>query len=290
MTRILAFSGKKQSGKSTSSNFIHGYQLRAFGVIENFAITDKGELLIKSKDEDSYGLFNARREDNEFAEWAAYNMWPYIKSYSLAAPLKTIAVELFDIKPENVYGTDKQKNEKIEHLLWENMPGVMTPHEWSMRQGGVAAGYTQHPEQFNIQLREGPMTAREFLQFLGTDVMRKMYDNIWCGALIKTITYQSPLIAVVDDVRFENEVKAIQDAGGKVIRLTRSENSDNHSSETGLDNYKNFDGVIENKDLEIQETNKQIISLLDKWGWLGEEIKKEPTKPEIVGGIHKIKE
>jgi hypothetical protein len=284
MTRILAFSGKKQSGKSTSSNFIHGYQLRAFGIIENFAITDKGELLIKSKNEDGYGLLDAKREDDEFAEWAIYNMWPYIKSYSLAAPLKTIATELFDINPENVYGTNEQKNEKIEHLRWENMPGVVT-ESWLLNQleeDFPTLGLKYH--------KPGPMTAREFMQFLGTDVMRKMYDNVWCGALIKTVKHQSPLLAVVDDVRFENEVKAIQDAGGKVIRLTRSENSDDHPSETGLDNYNNFDGVIENENLEIQETNKEIISLLGEWGWLGEEIptvrdaaKKTTVKPLAKG-------
>src|SRR6056300_953958 len=122
MTKILAFSGKKQSGKSTSSNFIHGYQLRAFRVIENFALNEEGDLLIKTgESDDSYGLLDVNRVDGQFAEWAGYNMWPYIKKYSLATPLKLIAVELFGLSEEQVFGTDAQKNTKT-LIKWEDMP------------------------------------------------------------------------------------------------------------------------------------------------------------------------
>ena len=40
----------------------------------------------------------------------------------------------------------------------------------------------------------------------------------------------------------------------------------------------------------------KIIECLDHWGWLGKDIQPEPvtpvdlTQPELVGGIHKIKE
>ena len=44
-TRILAFSGNKQSGKSTYTNFLHGYQMRCQGIIDNFKIVD-GQLAI----------------------------------------------------------------------------------------------------------------------------------------------------------------------------------------------------------------------------------------------------
>ena len=35
MTKILGFSGAKQSGKSTCCKFIHGYQLRLNDVVKN---------------------------------------------------------------------------------------------------------------------------------------------------------------------------------------------------------------------------------------------------------------
>ena len=49
-------------------------------------------------------------------------MWPYVKLYSFADELKRICVELFNIPYECVYGTDEQKNQPQEHLLWDNMP------------------------------------------------------------------------------------------------------------------------------------------------------------------------
>ena len=55
---------------------------------------------------------------------------------------------------------------------------------------------------------------------------------------------------------------------------------------------RKWDAVIDNQNLDIQETNIEIIKTLDEWGWLGSEIKKpEPTdNKQLVGGIKKIKE
>ena len=136
--------------------------------------------------------------------------------------------------------------------------------------------------------KKGKMTAREFLQFFGTDVCRNIYNDVWAERLIKDIELESSLLAVVDDVRFSNEVECVQNAGGKVIRLTRQPYSDSHSSETELDDYKDFDAVIDNQNMSINETNQEIIKLLEQWGWLGEEVK-AAEEPEKLTGIQKIR-
>ena len=53
--RILAFAGHKQAGKSTCCNFLHGYQLRANGIINNFDILTDGSLVIDTIMIDSDG-------------------------------------------------------------------------------------------------------------------------------------------------------------------------------------------------------------------------------------------
>ncbi len=281
MTNIIAFAGKKQSGKSTCANFLHGYQMRSQGIISDFGLSKQGELLVQSEEmkseseiEQKLAMIDINRKDYEFAEWAAYSMWPFVKNYSFAEPLKQLALNLFNIPEECMYGTDEQKNQLQEHLRWENMPGVMTPHEWSMRQGGVAAGYTQNPEEFNIKLEEGPMTAREFLQFLGTDVMRKMYEPIWVKYCIDNIQSEESLIATIDDVRFLNELGAVQKAGGKVIYLDRNNDSkDTHSSENELCNHLDkFDAVIDNSNLPILDTSMEVMKMIEEWGWLEENV------------------
>tara|TARA_R110002167_G_scaffold255783_2_gene462162 strand:+ start:12762 stop:13676 length:915 start_codon:yes stop_codon:yes gene_type:complete len=300
-TRIIGFAGAKQSGKSTCSNFIHGYELSGRNVVDNWTLTDTGRLIVKTdvvedgKESKSETFLDTSRKDEQFVEWAMFNMWPYVKKYSFADTLKEIAITLFGLSYEQVYGDDSYKNQRIPHLKWENMPGVMTPHEWSMRQGGVAAGYTQNPEEFNIKLEEGPMTAREFLQFLGTDVMRKIHDPVWVNRMIKDIKLEEPAIAVVDDVRFLNEIEAIQDAGGIVIGLNRCPFESVHSSEQVVkDHQDKFDYVIDNQELGIQETCVEVIKILERAGWLSEKSAQSETCASNVAyktsAIHTIKE
>ena len=46
-----------------------------------------------------------------------------VKLYALADKLKQMAVEVFGLEPEMVYGTNKQKNQKT-RFLWQDMPGM----------------------------------------------------------------------------------------------------------------------------------------------------------------------
>ena len=71
---ILGFAGYKQAGKTTCSNFLHGYQLRAQRIIENFAITDKGRLVVDTEilaadgtEEKTRAYLDTKRSDMEFA-------------------------------------------------------------------------------------------------------------------------------------------------------------------------------------------------------------------------------
>jgi len=184
-----------------------------------------------------------------------------VKIYAMADGLKEIAMNYFGLSYESVYGTDEQKNQVQEHLLWENMPGVMTPLEWTRRQGGVLAGYNQHPEFFDIKLNEGPMTAREFLQFFGTDVMRKMFQDVWVTNCMSKIKKDKPKIALVCDVRFDNEFAAIHKEGGITLGLTKDIGSDDNHSSENVDIEK-ASKIIYNNDISIKEQNKRVYSAL----------------------------
>tara|TARA_R110000851_G_scaffold178869_2_gene325821 strand:- start:387 stop:1232 length:846 start_codon:yes stop_codon:yes gene_type:complete len=276
-SRILGFAGHKQSGKTTCCNFLHGYQLRAQRTIDDFAITDEGKLVIDTdmvlpdgQEQKSKGLLDVKRSDLEFAEWAAYSMWPYIKHYSFSDPLKQISIGLFGLTQEQCYGTDGQKN-TLTNVRWGDIPGITAPKNKKRKK----------------------MTAREFLQYFGTEVCRKIKEDVWSQRCIEDIQNENPLIAVIDDCRFMNEVDAIQNAEGKIIKLTRSAHEDSHSSECALDDWENYDAIIDNKNMTINETCVEIIKLLTEWGWLAAEVKPQPQEepqPELVGGIHKFKQ
>ena len=194
-SRILAFAGNKQAGKSTCTNFLHGYQLRAQRIVDDFGITDDGSLVVSTKitgadgkSEAANAILDVGRTDPEFAEWAAYSMWPYIKSYSFAAPLKEISTGLFEIARDQAYGKDSQKN-SFTIFRWEEMPAVITDEKLA-KQKEIKSLIDKGVLKYH---KPGRVTAREFLQFFGTDICRKIYEDVWRSRLIKDIEIASQL-------------------------------------------------------------------------------------------------
>ena len=75
------------------------------------------------------------------------------------------------------------------------------------------------------------MTGREVLQYFGSDICRKMYENIWFDACIRRIKKDNPELALISDVRFPNEINGVQNEGGIVFGLPRDLFNDSHKSE-----------------------------------------------------------
>ena len=108
---------------------------------------------------------------------------------------------------------------------------------------------------------------RELLQRLGTEAGRKILgDNIWIDTAFRRAT--SDRIAV-SDCRFPNEAEAVKAMGGYVFRVERPGITavNAHVSERALDDFKSFDGVI-NNDGTLGELGKEIDNALDKLGVL----------------------
>jgi hypothetical protein len=65
------------------------------------------------------------------------------------------------------------------------------------------------------------LTPRLMLQLWGTEVCRKSFhDDIWIASLEHKLLASNDDV-VISDCRFPNEIKAITNAGGKVIRVIR---------------------------------------------------------------------
>jgi len=94
------------------------------------------------------------------------------------------------------------------------------------------------------------MTVGRFQQLLGTEAIRNgINSDAWVIALFAD--YAQDKNWAVTDVRFPNEVKAIQNRGGVVIRVERDCHDDagrdeQHESETALDNFTGWDYVVKN--------------------------------------------
>lgn len=234
--KILAISGRKRAGKTTCISFLHGYELQRNHIIEKFALDERGQLFVnatfideKGEEVQQMGMFDLSNRDPRFVDYCSTNVWPFVKAYNFADSLKSIAINFFGLTYEQCYGSEKEKNTPT---------GIQN------------------------------FTAREFLQYFGTDVCRALKEDVWVDFCIHQIKSEQSELALVGDCRFPDEVEAVQRAGGKVIRLTRSPHNDSHSSETALDTHEGFDAIIDNQDMTIEEQSGALLNTLGKWGWL----------------------
>jgi hypothetical protein len=180
----------------------------------------------------------------------------FVRLYALADTLKEMSVKILGLREEQVFGTDKDKNSKT-NLRWEDMPGIISPGELRKK------GFTKdQAASLGLMVHaKGKMTAREVLQYVGTDIFRKMNHNVWLDSFVSKVNSDGSELALVSDVRFKNEISGIQERGGFVVGLTRDiyNGEDSHSSELELDEALSAcDATIDNGGLAIPEQNEQI--------------------------------
>jgi len=246
MTKIIGISGKKQSGKTSSGNFLCGCAMVSNQVVEYANIDQDGQLIVPYEDDGELKpcVFPIDSFHPNMVSYMAANIWPHIKIYNFADNLKKLCVEILGLTERQCYGIEKEKN-------------TLTSFNWS-------------DMIFEDDKKTScPMTAREVMQYVGTDFFRKIYPEVWVDSTIRKIQRDGSSLAVVVDCRFPNEVKGIQNAGGKVIRLNRNifGENDKHPSETALDDYDDFDATIDNHNMTLSEQNEAIYNQLVDWGF-----------------------
>ena len=105
------------------------------------------------------------------------------------------------------------------------------------------------------------LTPRLVLQKWGTEVARKAWhDDTWIASLENKLTKAHNDI-VITDVRFPNEIKAIKDAGGIVIRVIRGPEPDWYGVALAANNYPQ------------PNASTEILGKLaihpSEWAWIG---------------------
>lgn len=102
-------------------------------------------------------------------------------------------------------------------------------------------------------------------QIVGTLMRKEINDDVWILSLMNRC-HGAHTIYVVPDVRFPNEVKALQEAGGVVIKLVRGGDAPRedgrdtrHISETALDDFDGWDYVIDNTHDTYDEASLKVL-------------------------------
>lgn len=113
------------------------------------------------------------------------------------------------------------------------------------------------------------LTPRTLLQKVGVG-MREIYPNIWIDRLFNSLRGNQFINKVITDVRFLNEVKAIKERNGIIIRLVREDfqalkgKEAQHSSEIDqLTIPENLiDETISAKTGELDKLYKEVVDFL----------------------------
>ena len=165
---------------------------------------------------------------------------------SFAKPLKDMCKEAF--KPLTEYLNDLIRNQSpwgFDHL-------ITSDENWYENKNEIT---------------------RRILQAVGTDVVRKVNPNYWAESFVQRCLAESSQIIINSDCRFPSEIEAVWGAYKMrcfKIRVERKTNRDSvvheHSSETALDVWSEWDMMIENNGTldELKNEAKEIAAWICK--------------------------
>jgi hypothetical protein len=242
---LIGISGKIGSGKDTFAGLL------AMAIYEEKKLTNVHPLFTKEELEDKGWSERALKHED-------------IEIHKFADALKDIACILTGCTREQLEDQDFKNSEM--------------PSQWNQVYSGISIPYTY----------------RQFLQELGTNVLRNWIPNIhinatfskwkpipvregrehYAGHAITTGSIEERMPKwIITDMRFPNEVEVVKQRGGIVIRIWRGKDENlgmgvppihEHPSETALDDYQDWDAVIDNNG-SIEDLYNQAIKIVKQF-------------------------
>lgn len=123
---------------------------------------------------------------------------------------------------------------------------------------GIGEWETNTQEGKKVTISWIGKTVRELLQKVGQGLRDAIDPDLWIKALFANTEGWSNYI--IADVRYPNELEAIKERDGVLIRINRNgAGAGNHSSETALDDYNDWDLIIDNN-----STKEDLFNVLKK--------------------------
>jgi hypothetical protein len=124
-------------------------------------------------------------------------------------------------------------------------------------------------EWWSQRLQIKGLTPRWVLQQWGTEVGRMSFHNdIWVASLQKKILSRTNNV-VIDDCRFDNEIKALRDVKGIIIKVERGPLPEWHDTALKLLNELEKCSANEDTDKMMAQLSNIHIS---EWGWANQKV------------------
>ena len=223
------------------------------------------------------GLSGLAGSGKDFVANLLVNNHGFVK-IALADPLKRICQEVFDFSDDQLFGPSEKRNEPDKRYFTGKTIGSAVEKDSPIY------------EDSKIYL-----TPRFALQTLGTDWGRTCYPEVWTNYTMRVANkllsgqgwqydprhglWQEPEVfndingVVISDIRFRNEMEAVKNHGGKVVRIKRDKSTtlsglaSQHSSEQEQKEIldSEFDYVLNNQE-NLSLLTQEISDMLGKLG------------------------
>lgn len=108
------------------------------------------------------------------------------------------------------------------------------------------------------------ISPRKMLELVGTELGREiLQQDVWIDRIVRDVALNKVRVAIISDVRFENEAKFIHDKEGELIKIAATKNpykiNSNHLSNKGID-QEYLTGVIVNEMNGLKELEEEVHS------------------------------
>lgn len=245
---IIGFLGNLQSGKSSSCRYVVGEVMKKSGLIQKFGMTEDGMLIVPDRD-GNYGIFDFEKNNSDTMTNFRRNILDKMVSIiNFADPLKQDCCKYFGIPEELVWGGKKDKDTLLK-ITWGDIQDVFKP-----------------AFDMDVKKKKKRMSVRDVL-ITYADMVRSINPEAFVNAAFHKISKSEADLFLIGDVRYEYEVNAIRENGGKVIRLNKIVELTGHSSEQAHTIDPSLVNLeVNNDELTMKEKNMVIKESLIQWG------------------------
>ena len=122
---------------------------------------------------------------------------PFAVEFKMAGHLKSVCQVVFGLTPEQLEDPILKEKElkELVYLDEENLTEVFTRFD-------IAPDFEKHIRLHISKVLRNP---RQVLQYVGTEVLRTVDNDVHCKATKRNISSVSPKLVVITDLRFTNE-------------------------------------------------------------------------------------
>lgn len=183
--------------------------------------------------------------------------WDSSKYFQLRYPdKKHFIMNALTLHSEVAYSPSKYKCVAFADPLKSALAIIFNIEDVSKFSDGIFKGLQNELE---LKDSEGYVyTYREIMQKFGTEVGRAIDPDLWVKS---TFNYMDPEgNYIITDCRFKNELQACIDKGAITIKVERVVPDMDHTSEHDLDDWSDFNHVIDNNG-SLEELVDKVLQL-----------------------------